>query len=144
MPPPVLFSLDLEESLVTSLLLHDQHEALQHFADADLWYHHLSPITGAVRALNAAGKPSGTVFVLFLLEPILDTLEWRGDRGEAMLLDLLSRHTFDVQAFHGESLGRLVHHYAEKRLAVERAQLAAQMTYDAVLQTERARYQGEL
>jgi hypothetical protein len=86
-------------------------------------------VLSTIRALHTAGKPSGTVFVLYALEPILDSLEWAGDRGEVMLLELLSRRAQDVQAFHGVSLAKLVHHYATRREATQRGEKAAVRAY---------------
>ena len=143
MPEPKLASLDAEESLVTALLLHEDFACLEEFTDDELWYDHLRPVVGMVRLLRGAGKPCGAVFVLAALEPRLDDLEWRGDRGEVMLLDLLSRHLTDVQAYYSRQLGRLVHYYAERRKALVEAQAAALLTFNEVLGAARSRYEGE-
>jgi len=121
-PQVKLHDLDLEECLLAALLLHDDFAALRHFTDDDLWYDHLRPFISTIRRLHAAGKPSGAVFVLHALESQLDSLEWRGNRGEALLMDLLGRRMFDVQTFHGVSLGMLIHNYALMRKALRRAQ----------------------
>ena len=130
--PLKLHDLATEEALVAALLLHDDFAALEHFEDNDLWYDHLRPIIAAVRQLHAAGKPCGTVFVLHALESQLDSLSWRGDVGEVMLLDLLGRHVDSVQSYYGPALGQLVHFYAQRRRNVQDAQVAAVSAYRGV------------
>jgi hypothetical protein len=144
MPNLVLHSLEVEEALITALLLHDDFAGLEEFTDDELWYDHLRPVVAMVRKLHAAGKPCGIVFVLVALQPVLDDMEWRGDRGEVMLVDLLSRHLTDVQAYYGRQLGRLVRHYAKRRAALQEAQGAATRTFAEVLDRARASYGSEL
>ena len=129
--PLKLHDLATEEALVAALLLHDDFAALEHFSDNDLWYDHLRPIIAAVRQLHAAGKPCGTVFVLFALDSQLDSLSWRGDVGEVMLLDLLGRHVESVQSYYGPALGQLVHFYAQRRIALQQAHVEGTQLYQA-------------
>lgn len=144
MSAPVLHSLETEEALVAALLLHDDFAGLEEFTDEEVWYDHIRPIISTVRMLRGKDKPCGTVFVLAVLEPRLDELEWRGDKGETLLLDLLSRHVTNVQAYYGRSLGKLVHYYAERRRAMTEAQEAAKRTFTETLEHARKRYEGEL
>ena len=129
--PLKLHDLATEEALVAALLLHDDFAALEHFSDNDLWYDHLRPIIAAVRQLHAAGKPCGTVFVLFALDSQLDSLSWRGDVGEVMLLDLLGRHVESVQSYYGPALGQLVHFYAQRRRALQQAHAEGTQLYQS-------------
>lgn len=122
---PILHSLDAEESLVAASLLHDDHAGLAECADSDIWLDHLRPIVATIRRLHATGQPIGTVFVLHELEATLDEIEWRGDRGEVVLLDLLARRAHDPQAWYGRGLGTIVRHYAEQRQAVQSGQREA-------------------
>lgn len=142
--PPVLSSLETEESFIAALLLHEDYAGLTEATDDEFFYDHLRPVVAAVRMLRGAGKPCGTVFVLAVLEPRLDSLEWKGDRGEVLILDILSRRVTDVQSYYGRQLGRLIHYYADRRKAVREAQEAAMLTYNEVLDRARGRYEGEL
>lgn len=142
--PPVLSSREVEEALVAAFLLHDDFAALDEFTEEEVWYDDIRAVTGAVRMLRGAGKPCGTVFVLAVLEPRLDSLEWKGDRGEVLILDLLSRHLTDVQAYYGRQLGRLVHYYADRRKALVEAQDAAKRTFAETFDAARKRYEGEM
>ena len=142
--PPKLASLEVEEALVAALLLFDDFAALEEFTDEEIFYEHLRPLTATVRMLRRANKPCGTVFVLAVLAPRLDELEWKGDRGEVLVLDLLSRHVTDVQAYYGRQLGRLVHYYANQRKALREAQDAALRTFEETMELARARYEGEM
>lgn len=142
--PPVLSSREVEEALVAALLLHDDYAALDEFTEEEIFYDDIRPITGTVRMLRGKDKPCGTVFVLAALEPQLDELEWKGDRGEVLVLDMLSRHVTDVQAYYGRQLGRLVHYYAERRKAMTEAQEAAKRTFVETLEHARKRYEGEM
>lgn len=144
MSGPTLFSLEVEEALCAALLLHDDLAGLEECEDADLWYDHTRAIVGAVRVLSGANKPCGTVFVLALLEPRLDTLAWKGLQGEALILDILSRHLSDPQAWYSRQLGRLIHYYADRRKAMKEAQEAAKLTFSEVMDAARRRYEGEL
>ena len=143
---PKLYSLAVEEALVTSLLLHDDFSSLAEFTDDEIWFDHLRPIIACVRFLHDAGKPSGTVFALAVLasKGELDAIEYKGESGEVVVIDLLQRHILDVQAFYGRQLGRLVHHYAEKRKALQRAQEAAQKAATQAYLAELNKYEGEL
>jgi hypothetical protein len=136
MPQPILWSLDCEEALTASLLLHDESRALDYFTDDEVWFGHLRPVLGMVRRLHALGKPYGPVFVLHALqaEHRLDELEWRGDSAEVMLADLLSRRMFDPQAWYGPALGLQVHSLAEERKRRERAQVAALQAFASTAQ----------
>ena len=135
MQPPVLYSLDVEEALVSSLLLHEDYAGLEECADEELWFDHLHPVVGCVRQLRELGKPTGTVFVLAALEQHLDSLSWRGDRGEELILDLLSRRLTDVQSYYGRQLGRMVHYYAQRRQALKDGQVAAVRAYRKVVES---------
>ena len=145
MPELKLSDIDAEECLVASLLLHDpDFSALDLVADEDCFYDHLRPIVSTIRALRARGKPVGTVTVLYALEPILDSLEWRGDRGEVMILELLSRRMFDPNCWYAPAMASVIHAYAERRKALAKAQEAAKQTFQEVLESERVRYEGEM
>ena len=144
MTEPKLASLDAEEALLAALLLFEDFAGLDEFTDDELFYDHIRPFVGAVRMLRDAGKPCGAVFVLVALEPQLDALEWRSDRGEALLMDILGRRVADVQAYYSRQLGRLVHYYAERRKALVEAQAAALLTFNEVLGAARKQYEGEL
>lgn len=141
-----LYSLDVEEALVTALLLHEDYGGLAEFTDDEMWFDHLRPIVSCVRVLHRAGKPSGTVFVLNALARAgtLDAISWKGDSGEILVLDILSRHVGDVQAYYSRQLGRLVHYYAEKRRALREAQEAATRTYSEQMAVFMERYKGEM
>lgn len=143
---PKLHSLAVEEALVTALLLHEEYEGLEEFTDEEVWFDHIRPIISTVRMLRGANKPCGTVFVLAVLasKGELDAIEYAGESGEVLVIDILQRHVLDVQAFYGRQLGRLVHHYAEKRKALQRAQEAAQKAATQAYLAELNRYEGEL
>lgn len=143
---PKLHSLAVEEALVASLLLHEELHALEEFTDEEVWFDHIRPIISTVRMLRGANKPCGTVFVLAVLasKGELDAIEYAGESGEVLVIDILQRHVLDVQAFYGRQLGRLVHHYAEKRKALQRAQEAAQKAATQAYLAELNRYEGEL
>lgn len=125
----VSFSLDAEEALIAACLLHDDFAGLEECEDRDIWYDHLRPVVEVIRRLHAAGEPAGAVFVLYELRDVLDDLEWRGERGEVMILDLLSRRLADPQAWYGRQLGRLVHRHAEERRNMARAEEETRQTY---------------
>ena len=143
---PKLHSLAVEEALVASLLLHEELHALEEFTDEEVWFDHIRPIISTVRLLRGANKPCGTVFVLQVLasKGQIDAIEYAGESGEVLIIDILQRHLLDVQAFYGRQLGRLVHHYAEKRKALQRAQEAAQKAATQAYLAEINKYEGEL
>lgn len=141
---PKLASLDAEECCVAAALLHDDTAFLEETTDEDFFYDHTRTLTGAVRMLRNREKPCGAVFVLAVLEPQLDALSWRGDTGEALVLDLLSRRVADPQAYYSRQLGKLVRYYALRRKAMREAQEAAQRTFTETFDAVRKRYEGEL
>lgn len=141
-----LSSLEAEECAVTAALLFEDCAFLEEAADSDFFYDHIRPVVSTVRMLRGAGKPCGTVFVLQVLarNGTLDTLSWQGDAGEVLVLDILSRHVGDVQAYYSRQLGRLIHYYAEKRRALREAQEAATRTYSEQMAVFMERYAHEL
>ena len=141
---PKLADLEVEEALVAALLLFEDFAGLEECTDDELWYDHTRAIVSTVRMLRGKGKPCGTVFVLAALSPRLDELSWAGDTGEVLVLDILSRHVTDVQAYYGRQLGRLVRYYANQRKALREAQDAAKRTFEETLAHARSRYEGEM
>lgn len=143
-PEPKLASLEAEECAVAAALLHSDTDFLEETTDEDFFYDHTRAIVSAVRMLRSREKPYGTVFLLAMLEPQLDSLSWRGETGEELVLDLLSRHVADPQTYYSRQLGRLVRYYAERRKALREAQEAAQRTFTETYDAVRKRYQGEM
>ena len=146
MSAPKLSDLEVEEALVAALLLFEDYAGLDECTDDELFYDHTRAIVSTVRMLRGKGKPCGTVFVLAVLasQGKLDSIEWKGDAGEVLVLDILSRHVTDVQAYYGRQLGRLVRFYANERRVLREAQDASKRTFEETLAHARARYEGEM
>lgn len=145
MNEPKLADIDAEECLIGALLLHEpDFSALELFSDEDVFYEHLRPVLKAVRELHLSGKTVAAATVLYVLEPILDSLEWRGDTGEVMLIELLNRRMLDPMCWSARACAGIIHAYAGKRKALREAQDAAKLTFEEVMQRARVRYAGEL
>ena len=145
MTEPILSSLDAEECLIGALLLHEpDFSALELFSDEDVFYDHLKPVLKAVRELHLSGKAVAAATVLYVLEPILDSLEWRGDTGEVMLIELLNRRMLDPMCWSARACAGIIHAYADKRRTLKEAQDAAKLTFEEVMSRARTRYVGEM
>ena len=129
MPAPVVADLEAEECLVSSLLLHDQHEVFGAIENDALWYAHTRLLLTAARVVHHRGEPTTAVFVMYELRDHLDDLSWKGQTGEVLVLDMLSRRMLDIQAFMGLAMARIVREYAERRRLIQEAEKSAVSAY---------------
>lgn len=116
-----MHDLDVEEALIAGLLLYSDSKALLEVADEDMFYDHLRPVLKAIRVLSGANKPVNAITVMYALEAQLDSLSWKGDVGEALLMDIVARHATNPAACSPVAMGNIVHNYAERRRALQRA-----------------------
>lgn len=121
MPPQVLSSLDAEEALVAGMLLYADTRALLEVSDEDMFYDHLRPVLRAIRTLSGASKPVNVITIMYALESQLDSIAWKGDVGEVLIMDILTRHVANPAACSPVAMANIVHNYAERRRALQRA-----------------------
>lgn len=126
--------LEVEEALIGGLLLYPDPRALLEVADEDMFYDHLRPVLKAIRVLSGAGKPVNVITVLYALEPQLDSLSWRGDVGEVLLMDIVTRHATNPAACSPVAMANIVHNYAERRRALQRAHKEGTRKYQEEIQ----------
>ena len=133
MPELGTHSIEVEEALIAGLLLVEV-DGLSEVADEDMFYDHLRPLLKAIRALHHAGKPVNSITVMYALGDRLDSLSWKGDVGEVMVTDLLSRHALNPVIYAPMAMASIVHNYAERRRGLRRAHEEGTRKYQAEIE----------